>query len=181
MKNIEQTIISEAKQAINKFKQSFPSEKVYGFALVPSSLGNYVVCAIATEERLTKTAEGYDYPFTLEKKKAWLKWANPDDGWYQDTFDDFKASSKLLETAIETGQLEEYDERVSSIMVNVLKVLKEEKVLESAIYSLTHAEDPQEFIYWAKQINPELAKSLAKDYEVSQEIEDEIFDLEDED
>src|SRR5262245_8681863 len=81
-----------------EFIRRNPDESPYAFAIIEGQSGNYLGYAVATEERLRRTAaayeaRGYRYiPLTRQEfdnhtmLAEWLRWANPDDGWFLGDF-----------------------------------------------------------------------------------------------
>jgi len=140
---------------------------------VRSAVGNHVHLAIATEQRLEQCAANYSNNLDFEAKKTWLRWANPDDGWYQDTFSHFETASSELAASIASGDLEEFDDRISEILCAALnRVIESGTAVNGVTYGITHGEDPQEFVYWATQLNSEEVKQqIASQFAESQEIE----------
>ena len=173
MKNIEDSIVTAIEAALADFRATNPTEDIYGVALVRSAVGNHVHLALATEQRLERWAANYSNNLDLEAKKKCLRWANPDDGWYQDTFSRFETASSELAAAIASGDLEEFDDRTSEIICAAIsRVIEAGKAGAGVACDITHGEDPQEFVYWASQLNPEeIKRQVEAQFAESQEIE----------
>ena len=175
LKHIVDAIADATRNAINAFGDSHGVESIYAIALIPSSLGEYVHCAIATEERLAARAKTYKNNLDPNSKRLWLRWANPDDGWFQDTHQHFDTACELLSAAIRDGTLSEFDKRIPEMMCDALRIIAESDDANGRTYSVTHGEDPQEFVYWASRINDdERMKQLQLEFAASQEAEDKI-------
>lgn len=176
MKKIEDAIVSAIECTLADFRTVNPTEDIYGVALVRSAIGNHVHLAIATEQRLQACADNYSNNLELEDKRKWLRWANPDDGWFQDTFSQFETASSELTAAINSGDLEEYDDRTSEILCGAIqRVIESGAAGEGVAFGITHGEDPQEFVYWATYLNPESISQLVESqFAESQELEDAI-------
>jgi Domain of unknown function (DUF4303) len=153
---------------IDKFKTEHFNEKLYAFAFVASPEGDSVHCAFATEEGLTNIAAEYTsrYPSiskddSLETQRVSLRWLNPDDGWYYysfgDIFDDFWSKPFAM------NDLELFDESTENICVNTLKRLDEMGLFgkdgdrNSIIVGFTYGSDPDDFLHFAKEVNPPTA------------------------
>ncbi len=99
---IAQTIADELRRTAAELS----SEEPYAFTLIQGQLCNYLGYAVATEAALTAItakyiAKGYRY---LGRRKladadairAWLRWANPDDGWHYRDFCDAGTIERFL-------------------------------------------------------------------------------------
>lgn len=171
--HIEKAVEKGLKDAVHAYRAQHPDHDIYAIALVPSSLGDWVHGAIATEQGLDKVAESYARDgVPKDVCRNWLRWANPDDGWHQDTASHFEEASKALTAAMEAELLEEFDERISQILIQTLKNLAGQWG-EDLILGLTHGEDPQEYIYWAEQVNaPEHFKKMSAEFKAARELEE---------
>ncbi|MBO6514817.1 MAG: DUF4303 domain-containing protein [Phycisphaerales bacterium] len=176
MHEIEQEIFDAMLRSLTEFKASNPTETIYAVALVQSASGRWVHCAIATEERLETCAQGYNAKSSLEMVKTWLRWANPDDGWFQQTFDHFGQSNHLLGAAIDCEKLEAYGDDVIELNCRVLGRLRDEDALkDSVVVGLTHGDDPEAFVFYASQLNPKpLVERLKHEFEAGRAVEAEI-------
>ena len=105
MRNIEDAIVIAVEAALASFRVNNSAEEIYGAALVRSAVGNHVHLPIATEQRFEQCAANYSNNLDFEAKRTWLRWANPDDGWYQDTFSHFETASSELAASIASGEL----------------------------------------------------------------------------
>ncbi|MCC7492898.1 MAG: DUF4303 domain-containing protein [Fimbriimonadaceae bacterium] len=76
-------------------------ERVYAFLFELSAVGYAAAAAVATEEGLRRTAEGYldDFDGDLTRAIASLRWAGPEDGWYQSPERAFRTTNRLLDAA----------------------------------------------------------------------------------
>ncbi len=91
---IAQTIADE----LRRTAADLGSEGLYAFTLIQGQQCNYLGYAVATETALTATtaryiAKGYRYHgrrklADADAIRAWLRWANPDDGWHYRDFCD---------------------------------------------------------------------------------------------
>ncbi|MBB3210761.1 uncharacterized protein (DUF2237 family) [Rhodopirellula rubra] len=175
MQHIVDAVADALNNAIHEFVNAY-DETVYAVALVPSSVGYHVHCAIATEERLASCAESYKNNLDSATKQTWLRWANPDDGWFQDTHKHFEAASALLSDAIRGGELSEFDERIVEMLCEALSiVVASDAAMTDAVFSVTHGVEPQEFLYWASKINvDQKLERLQSEFAASQEAESQI-------
>ena len=176
MQHIVEAVADATNKAICEFVNGC-DETVYAVALIPSSVGDHVHCAIATEERLVSSAERYKNNLDSTTKQIWLRWANSDDGWFQDTHKYFEAASALLSDAIRDGQLSEFDERVVKMLCEALSIVAESVSANiDAVFSVTHGEEPQEFLHWASRINDrQKVDRLQSEFAASQKAEAQIL------
>jgi len=160
--------------AFQEFRDTNPFESPYAFAIILGQVGNYLGYASATEEGLRRTALeyqrlGYRYQSwaheecdQLEKLAAWLRWANPDDGWRYGEFPSrFQVQPGLhaLVAAAAFGedatQLEEFcTEVLSSVTADPRWQALQQDQSRSVIVGVTAGEDPRDFLRTATRCNP---------------------------
>jgi hypothetical protein len=165
--DLEQAILG----AWTEFRRENPAETPYGLALIGGQVGNYLGCAVATEEGLRRIAAEYDqhgYRYfgnecerfdNLEKLAVWLRWANPDDGWfYRDFPERFQIQNKLRQ-AVKSGELGKNAEGLEEFCTDVLAALekspgwRDQVGLGKVVSGFTYGEDPRDFIRTATRAN----------------------------
>ncbi len=152
-------------EAIKKFRAEHENECLYSFTLISPPEGSSVCCSFATEEGLTNIATDYinNHPRiarnnTLEDQRVSLRWLNPDEGWYYYFFDD--NFSEFWLKPFTTGELKLFDESTDSICIDVLRRLDEVNTFGSEtqrsriVLGFTYGSDPDDFINFAKEVNP---------------------------
>ena len=99
-----------------------PAETPYAFALIGGQCANYLGYAVATEQGLKDVAdryhdrgwryEGFKHERfdNREKLATFLRWANPDDGWRYDDFDDSFQIQPMLQQWASTSGAETTDD-----------------------------------------------------------------------
>src|SRR5437868_6342322 len=77
------------RNTLETFRREHPGERLYGLKFIVSTDDASLIPTIATEESLTREAEKYarlGYAAregdTLQTLRMYLRWANPDNGWY---------------------------------------------------------------------------------------------------
>lgn len=164
------------------FCQSRPAESPYAFAVIIGQSG-YLGNAIATDVGLAEMVawyvkRGYSYQGpgqetcdNPERLAAWLRWANPDDGWRLGGFDErFRVGQALYE--LETsGAFGEGTEGLEEFCVDVLAALaasnawRKEPPACQVVLGATYGEDPRDFLRTATRCNPyPLVKKLWAQY-----------------
>ncbi len=161
--------------AIDEFRQQYPSETPYGFALVGDPGGAYLGYAIPTEEGLRRVAEEYErlgfrYKAfrrqkvnNCEKLRIWVRWANPDDGWIYGDFPERFGIQAALHQLVESGELGENADGFEEFCTEILASLQdlpgwgERSVPTSGppiVVGFTWGEDPRDFLRTATRANP---------------------------
>jgi hypothetical protein len=156
---------------MRRFRAAHPEETPYAYALLGGqspSLGSVV----ATEEGLQRVAAkyvklGWRYgnvveptPLTAELLAAWLRWANPDDGWYFWGLPDHEQVQAALAALIGAGGLGRGGAELEEFSTGVLASLqdmpewREEMARGTVIVGFTHGEDPRDFLRTATRANP---------------------------
>lgn len=176
--------------SFSRFVREHPTERPYGLAIITGQSCNYLGFAVATEEGLARAAKeyaecGYCYDahewedYDLEEKlRIWLRWANPDDGWYYEDFNDPDALQPFL------NRFRDHDdcnELLESRCIDAFRVLvcgREWRELTSCsgtIIGLTEGEDPDDFLRTSTMINEyAVVKQLWMEYWQAREIDGRI-------
>jgi hypothetical protein len=158
---------------LRKFQETHPDETPYGYALIGGQPGSpYLGSAIATEEGLRRVAAkyvaaGYRYKGFREEKPAtagelagWLRWANPDDGWYYWGLPDHKTVQRALVALIDAGGLGEDGDEFEEFCTEVLGSLQTVPEWREAmgrglvVVGFTYGSDPRDFLRTATRVNP---------------------------
>ena len=157
--------------ALCEFRSAHPDDTPYGFALIPGQAASYLRYAIATEQGLRRVAadyytqygyryEAFDWETADDREKlaVYLRWANPDDGWFDGDFPERFQIPEHLETlvktgaiATESGDLEEFcsDEVLASLPTDPAW-----QIHNNVIVGVTYGEDPRDFLRTATRSNP---------------------------
>ena len=122
------------------------SEEPYAFTLIQGQQCNYLGYAVATEETLTATvaqyiAKGYRYHGNrkladADAIRAWLRWANPDDGWHYRDFRDSDTIHRFL------AMHNHDDESLRNACIDQLKGVAG---LQEKTLGVTYGQDPADF------------------------------------
>ena len=136
------TIVDELQRTAN----DLGTEEPYAFTLIQGQQCNYLGYAIATAASLTATAakyiaKGYRYHGSrrmadADAIRAWLRWANPDDGWYYRDFDDSDTIQRFLATRSHD------DQALRKACIDQLKAVAH---LQDMTLGITYGEDPADF------------------------------------
>lgn len=169
--------------SVKEFSDAYPTETPYAYAIIPVQVGDYLMYAIATEQRLLQTSERYEslgYKYTgsvegisnLETITTWLRWANPDDGWKFNDFPERFEITQNLTILVKEGEFGEDGVEVYDFCVEVLAKLSSDPEWQAVqtkgeiVVGVTFGEDPGDFFYSASQSNPEpLLKKLQTEYQ----------------
>lgn len=156
----------------DEFRQQHGEETPYAFAIIGGLHANYLGYAVATEEGLRHIAADYDalgYRYqapewdefdNCEELAAWLRWANPDDGWH---YGDFSARFHIqpkLHQLVETGGLgkdgDDFEEFCTEVLLSLQNVplWREQVVNQGIVVGFTYGEDPRDFLRTATRANP---------------------------
>lgn len=156
-----------------RFREKHRDETLYGYAIIGGQPGApYLASAVATEEGLQRVAAKYqkrgyrykgfveDRPATVEELAAWLRWANPDDGWYYCGLPDHGRVQDALVALIDAGGLGDHGEEFEEFCTDVLASLhnvpewREEMDRGLVIVGFTYGSDPRDFLRTATRANP---------------------------
>jgi hypothetical protein len=154
------------------FRAEHPGETVYAYGLLGGLAAPAVGSVVATEEGLQRVAaqyrqRGYRYRLFGEVRRAavgelavWLRWANPDDGWYFRGLPGWDRVQAGLVELVEQGGLGERGEEFEEFCTDVLASLRDapswqdEMARGPVIVGLTYGEDPRDFLRTATRANP---------------------------
>jgi hypothetical protein len=112
----------------------------------------------------------------MEKAKNDLRWAGPENGWFQVDDKYFRASNKLLEQGFDCGLLDYFDGKTQQYALDALKRFVEsesfvdEKIRERIVVGICYTggdNSDEQLLEWAKMVNPKkvvdrLKKELKK-------------------
>ena len=190
MDDFTNTLNQAVMVSFSRFIQDHWQERPYGLAIITGQMCNYLGFAVATEEGLARTAHkyadlGYRYRawewenYDLEEKlRIWLRWANPDDGWY---YEDFNTPSDLQPFLDRLCDQEQCDELLESMCVDALRVLvrgaqwRELVSPFGTIIGVTAGEDPDDFLRTSTMINEySIVKQLWGEYRQVRELDPRI-------
>ncbi len=139
---IAQTIADE----LRRTAADLGSEGLYAFTLIQGQQCNYLGYAVATETALTATtaryiAKGYRYHgrrklADADAIRAWLRWANPDDGWHYRDFCDTSTIDRFL------AMHNHHDESLRTACIDQLKAATR---LQELTLGVTYGGDPADF------------------------------------
>lgn len=179
--------------AMRQFLAEFPAETPYAFAVIVGQGGNYLGCAIATEERLRRMCEEYErlgYRYRkrkgenadgVEKFTAWLRWANPDDGWhYADFLEEFQVE-RQLQALVEAEAFGEDAEELEEFCTQVFAAVQTDPDWQALagsgdiVLGVTAGEDPDDFFRTATRCNPaRVVRQLRREYRIRDEVDSRI-------
>lgn len=175
--NLKNAILDELKIFISEN----PNDKCYGVAIIPGQVGNYLLVAFATEKGLENVAKKYYDPNkqtweekrlygNIENLKIWLKWANPDDGWFDISLTDkYNELNSHLQKFVDESNENHIDEIIEKICIETLKEKEFSKM--DMIFGVTYGEDSRDFLRTATMINSyEKNNSLWRDFFHSEEL-----------
>lgn len=170
-----QTFAISLKRAIFEsyadFRGMLPGETPYALAVILGQSGKRLGIAIATEEGLIRVTEqyaarGYRYRGpqwqeydNLERLYSWLRWANPDDGWYSGGFGSSHELSDSLSVLLRAGEFATVPEDIEELSMEVLICLRADQAWAeitngaSVILGVTSGEDPRDFLRTATLAN----------------------------
>lgn len=158
-------------EALEDFRRRNPEETPYAFALVLGQAGNWLGNSVATEQGLRRVAadyyaKGYRYQGhaweafdDLERLSAWLRWANPDDGWLLGEFPDSSGVAGALTFLVESGAFGEDAEELEEFCTEILTSLQGDagwlSVTTAArmIVGVTYGADPRDYLRTATRAN----------------------------
>ncbi|HEX8913969.1 MAG TPA: hypothetical protein VF796_16590 [Humisphaera sp.] len=154
--------------AMTRFRRARPAERPYALAVLVGQDARRIWCAVATEEGLRETVAEYrrlgyrHHDFEGDESDdqagllaAWLRWANPDDGWRHVELDDGDALGDALGHAFQGDALTPAFEAFMTDVV--LASLRHEPgwlaVGRSVIAGYTSGQDPADFVRSATRAN----------------------------
>ncbi len=165
LQEIEEAMLAEGVAFLQSFQKRHSGESVYAFLFEVSAVGYAAAAAIATEEALAKHAEECidDFNGDVEQARAELRWAGPEDGWYQSEDKHFRNTNKLLDLAEDIELYPEYDGTLEKVALSVIKRMDSEGLFGAAdlrkkiLVGICHTggdNSEQDFIKWAASVNP---------------------------
>lgn len=155
--------------ALDEFACQHPADEPYGFALVGGQCCNLACYAIASENGLRREAEyyhrlGYRYDGffgevwdDFEKLSSWLRWDNPDAGWYYGDFPEHFGIQTTLKRLVASEGLDEKSDDIEELCTDALASLNNEAAWRrwsGVIVGFTYGEDPRDFLRTATRANP---------------------------
>lgn len=164
VEDIELALATEGSAFVASFRKRRPTETIYAFLFELSAVGYAADAAIATEEALLRTAEESldSYDGDLSRALRDLRWAGPEDGWYQSRDRDFRGTNRLLEIAEQTDLYPEYDGTLERLALSALRrmvdggVFSAEGERERVVLGVCHTggdNSDEDFIAWASLVN----------------------------
>jgi Domain of unknown function (DUF4303) len=172
----QETILEQARTALSagtrktldEFRRTHPQEKVYGLKFIISTDDASLIPTIATEEGLTRVAEKYarlGYSAregdTLTTLRTFLRWANPDDGWYFLRGDSkIDEAEELLHEAERNKIIRNAKQAMENLALEVLRALSEAGAFDTGepgkeiVANLTYQdESDKQKLAWARVAN----------------------------
>ena len=164
VEEIELSLANEGTAFYRDFRKRRSEEEIYAFLFELSAVGYAAAAAIATEEALARFAnECLDsYEGDLDRAMSDLRWAGPENGWYQSADKQFRGTNKLLETAERAELYPEYDGTLVKIALAALRRMITDGVfgsggdLEKTVVGVCHTggdNSEEDFIKWASMVN----------------------------
>jgi hypothetical protein len=172
LQEIEDAMLAEGIAFLQAFQKRHAKESMYSFLFELSAVGYAAAAAVATEESLKEHAEQCvdDFDGDVKQAMAALRWAGPEDGWYQSEDKHFRNTNKLLDIAEETELYPEYDGTLEKIALSVIKRMDSDgvfgapEVREKIVIGVCHTggdNSENDFIKWASSVNsPAVIKYL---------------------
>lgn len=179
--------------ALIDFRRQVQGEHPYALSIILGQCGNYLGYAIATEEGLRKVAvryasRGYRYQGhhgeqfdNLEQIAAWLRWANPDDGWHHLEFPEHVGIAPMLADLVTTGALGEDAADLEEFCTEVLAELQFDShwlaatASECVVLGVTSGNDPRDFLLTATRANRfSVVRQLWAEYWRGEDLSDAI-------
>lgn len=165
-----------AETFLRAVSKEHPGETLYGFLFEISCEGFSAHGAAATEEGLRRYAEEYaaEDGGDADQLQAEFRWGSTEDAWYQQPDAAFDAVNRLLARAEREGLNEMCGGVLEGLCIDVLKELDaagtfgtgaaRERVILGVCY-IGGDNSPEEFLGWAKQVNPpRVFKRLRAEY-----------------
>lgn len=175
--------------ALAEFLRIVPDESPYAFAIILGQCGDYLGYAVATEEGLSRIAAeyaargyryrgpGWDEFDNQERLAAWLRWANPDDGWHYGDFADALGIADELASLVGVGAFGEGAEGLEEFCTEVLAALRSDPAWSAVtsgariITGVTSGEDPRDFLRTATRANDfEAVRQLWTEHWLGEEL-----------
>lgn len=160
---------SSAEDYLRRVAKAHPSETMYAFLLEISCEGFSVHGAVATEEALGRHSQNQlekvrpiRTPDPLATLRSCLRWAGPEDGWYQQPDTAFDPVNRLLSRAETEALYEMYDGSLHELCIQTLRAMDEAGLFGTGearervvigICNIGGDNSDEEFLGWAKQVN----------------------------
>jgi hypothetical protein len=137
-RSIREELKRSVRLLLQQLRRDHSADRIYAVMVEVDVSGTYVIRIAGSEESLTRLAEkciarGYRVRSgdLLESLRAWLRWDAPGDdkdGWYWGDQDDDIPLTKMIEEAVQTGLIHEYDESLTlrRLCLEALRALDEE-------------------------------------------------------
>lgn len=184
---IAETLRSGIVAAMERFRQEIRGEVPYAFALIAGTEGLHC-CAVATEQGLIRHAVGYhrrgysvvdaeDDAEHVDLLAEWLRWSDPDEGWYLNSLDERFDIERQVNDLI--NQEKDGDEPLDleEFCTEVLASLHEidawsDAVGRNVVVGFTSDQtDPRHFLRTATRCNPyPVVKQLWSEYAEASEL-----------
>jgi hypothetical protein len=161
---IENSLMTEGVAFFRNFRKRNPHETIYAFLIELSGVGYAAAAAIATEESLARFAQecADDYDGDVELAKNELRWAGPENGWYQSDDKHFRNTNQLLELAEESELYPEYNGTLEKIALSAIQRMVTDGVFgspgerEKMVVGICHTggdNSEEDFLQWASVVN----------------------------
>lgn len=184
---------SQLKHAVVASVKAVGVETPYAYALVLGQVGNWLGYAVATEEGLRRVAQRYhdlgyryaddecDEAETIDLFTTWMRWSNPDDGWFINDFPESSGILATLERLVEQGRFGPDAEELEAFCTEVLASLAADgdwqrmTAAVSIVAGVTYGEDPDDFLRTAVRVNSfEVARRLWWEFRKGEGLEADI-------
>lgn len=169
-------------------RREVPDESPYALALIRCQVEDYLGYAIATEEGLHRVAaryeaKGYRSPGEpagqMDRLRAWLRWANPDDGWRYGDFPDESGVAGDLKRLVRAEAFGPEADDLEAFCVDALAALRADPEWLAAaaglprppIVGVTLGVDPEDFLRTACEANdPEAVRRLRAEFQLGEQL-----------
>lgn len=185
---IKAAIAKGTREFLTAFRSAWSGESMYAFLYEVNCEGDFIHGAVATEEGLARVAGMYESKGyraktgdTATQLKQWLRWAGPEDGWYQGTdlhcFDD---AMRLIDQAMAAELMKQYDGTLNELALQTLSALRSTGVFDSTtVLGLCYIggdNSDEETLEWAEQVNSTpVMDVLRREMLVSRSTSDQIL------
>jgi hypothetical protein len=168
---IQDALATGAQAFLGNFRSTLPGETMYSFLFELPCEGTHAHAAVATEEGLIRVAEkyaGWGYRAkdgdTAVALRTWLRWAGPEDGWFQGgDMDCFVTVSDAVDEAVAAGHMEPFDGQLNTLALAALRAMDARGVFgvgierDMVVLGMCYIggdNSDEEFLGWAEEVNP---------------------------
>jgi hypothetical protein len=184
IEEIYSAVRDAAERYLAAIAATHPDETLYAFLFEISCEGFSVHGAVATEEGIARYAQAQLPRVRVTGKleplatvTLGMRWAGPEDGWYQQPDATFDVANELLRRAETESLYQAYDGSLNNLCLQVLRDLDNAHLFgsgqsrENVVIGICYIggdNSDEEFLAWAKKVNsPSIIKRLEREIEES--------------